>query len=267
MSDTFHGFTSGFDEVAESIHFERLLSRCYAGTADWVRDIDAVLSSDVTYQKPYPGDFFSSDAFYNYTQNTSSACSAISCCLAVSERLHQLAKLGKPAESYNLSKYRLAFVPAWNYAIYHAFIDGDYGYGGCSISGMMMAINDYGLLPYSAVGGDIWSDKELVSAGWNRRSKFNEIYEKYKEYADKRQVVTTIVKTAEQLLAVLDRGIPVCVGGYMSGHATHFYKDEVNGYIHVNDWGGSNNGKRTKDELISGWRKCHGGSYGILDIE
>jgi hypothetical protein len=100
----------------------------------------------------------------------------------------------------------------WPYAVYHAIISPDYGYGGATLSGGMTAVNKYGILPYSAFG-DIISDKQMVQLGWNRKNKFKSVYDQYSPVAENYQLITTVPKTFEDLLLL-------CKAGYVIGYGT-----------------------------------------------
>jgi hypothetical protein len=77
---------------------------------------------------------------------------------------------------------------------------------------MMTAANKYGVLPYSAFGSVI-SDKAMVQLGWNKRTVFPQVYDKYGPVAEKFQIVTTVPKEFNDLLIL-------CKAGYVTGYGT-----------------------------------------------
>ena len=122
-----------------------------AGGGTWFREWDTVAERMAQNGKLAEGKLHlptDGKSNYHYMQNSSSACAAINGVRTVCHFSEMLERID-PA---NFAFQR--FFEAWTYMNYHALGTGrtkpDYGYGGCSISGIMACMNEYGLLPYSA---------------------------------------------------------------------------------------------------------------------
>jgi hypothetical protein len=102
-------------------------------------------------------------------------------------------------------------MPAWTYACYHALVAKDFSYGGCSISGILTVLNKYGVLPYDVFGKEL-TDLQMVQLGWNKRSVFPSIQDKYGTQAEKFQVRITKPETFSDLLTCLEAGYSVEFG-------------------------------------------------------
>jgi hypothetical protein len=180
---------------------------------------------------------------YKYNQNSSNGCAAIAAARTVEYGMELMTRKKKEIIPFRV-------MPAWTYACYHALVAKDFGYGGCSISGILTVLNKYGVLPYDVYGKEI-TDLQMVQLGWNRRNMFPSIQEKYGTQAEKFQVKITKPATFTDLLACLEAGYSVEFGttwraqlgrdGYwtLSGSTNHamnyaFCKD---GYIGLtNSW-------------------------------
>ena len=97
------------------------------------------------------------------------------------------------------------------YACYHALVAKDFSYGGCSISGILTVMNKYGVLPYDVYGKEL-TDLQMVQLGWNKRSNFDKIFEKYGGEAEKFQVKITKPKTFNDLITSIEAGYSVEFG-------------------------------------------------------
>ncbi|MDR3181698.1 MAG: hypothetical protein LBT89_02065 [Planctomycetaceae bacterium] len=139
-----------------------------------------------------------------YNQNASNACAAISNAYACNY-LMQL----EQRKRHEVTAF-MPF-PAWTYMIYHSQIDRDYGYGGCSLAGMLTANSKYGILPTAAYGKSI-TDREMVALRWNTRANSAAVYEKYAAQAERWQIKVTRPKTFEDIKACLKAGYAVNYG-------------------------------------------------------
>jgi hypothetical protein len=142
---------------------------------------------------------------YNYVQNSSNGCAAINGVARTTWYLLQLMK----KKGKEIIPFRV--MEAWVYMLYHALIVKDYSYGGCTMMGVMQAVNRYGVLPYD-IYGKVISDKEMVQLGWNRKNKSEEVIKKYGDQAEKFQIKTTIPETFNDIQACLKAGYPIGYG-------------------------------------------------------
>jgi hypothetical protein len=160
-----------------------------------------IYSEAELYEKWLPKGFTD----YKYWQNASNGCAVINgFAKTLFYTLQMMKQKGKEIVPFRAME-------AWAYMLYHAYIKKDYGYGGCTMFGVMNAINRYGALPYD-IYGDIISDKEMVNLGWNRKQKSDEIMEKYGKQAEKFQVKTTIPETFNDIKACLQAGYAIGYG-------------------------------------------------------
>ena len=120
----------------------------------------------------------------------------------------------------------------WLYGGYHNMIKGRPGTGGCSVSGMMRFIAEYGILPYDTQP-KIYDDGEV---DWNRNAKsWKQVYEKFGGEAEKYQIkVAKLPRHFEDVVACLKAGYTVPYGTdmklaldkktgfyYLSGRTAH----------------------------------------------
>jgi hypothetical protein len=234
-------------------------------------DVKYRIYSEAELYKKWEPDFF--DDYY-YMQNASNGCAAINGGARTIWYALQLMKQKR--------KEVVPFRPleAWIYMLYHAYIKKDYSYEGCSIIGIMNAINKYGVLPYD-VYGNIITDKQMVQLGWNRRQKSAEIMKQYGDQAANFQVKVTIPETFNDIQACLKAGYAIGYGTaiavskgkdgiYRTSGRTHhsmtygFYKD---GYFgHCNDYGDNFGWLPEADarkQISNNYFSC----FCILDIE
>jgi hypothetical protein len=170
---------------------------------------------------------------------------------------------------------------AWVYMLYHAYIAKDYRYGGCTMIGVMNAINKYGVLPYD-VYGNVITDKEMVQLGWNRKDKAAEIMKQYGGQAENFQVKVTIPETFNDIKACLKAGYSIGYGttimvrkgndgiyrvsGRCDGHSMTygFYKD---GYFgHANSYN-DNFGWLAEEDARKQIATNHFSCFCVIDIE
>ena len=98
----------------------------------------------------------------------------------------------------------------WLYGGYHNVIRGRPGTGGCSMSGMMRFIAQYGILPYDTqpkIYADGEVDRHFSAKSWKR------IYEKYGEEAARFQIkVARLPRNVDDIVACLRAGYAVPYG-------------------------------------------------------
>jgi hypothetical protein len=154
---------------------------------------------------------------YSYVQNYSNGCAAINgVARTVWYALQLMKQKGKEVVPFRVME-------AWAYMLYHAYITKDYSYGGCTMAGVMNAINKYGVLPYD-IYGNVISDKAMVQLGWNKKQKSAEIMKQYGDKAEKFQVKVTIPETFNDIQACLKAGYAI---GYGTDIALNKGKDGI----------------------------------------
>jgi hypothetical protein len=212
---------------------------------------------------------------YNYKQDSSNGCAAINGAARTIWYALQLMK----RKWKEVIPFRV--LEAWVYMLYHAYIEKDYKYGGCTMIGVMEGINKYGVLPYD-VFGNVITDKDMVNLGWNRKQKSAEIMEKYGKQAEQFQIKTTIPKTFEDVKACLRAGYAVGYGtdiglrknsngiyqitGRIQGHSMTyaFYKD---GYFGNSNSYGDNFGWLAESDARRQIERPHFVGICVIDIE
>jgi hypothetical protein len=269
---------TGWDYLNEQADLKTLLQEQEAAGEQWVIPFSEVKTKIFELAGTYKGtqicNLPPTWSNYNYVQDSSNGCAAINNTRALSFAMELMERKGKEIQGFRPME-------AFTYMLYHALIKKDYGYGGCTISGVMAANNKYGVLPYDVYGNPI-TDEQLVKLGWNRRNNYQGIVEKYGEKAEGFQVVTTVPDTFEDLTACLQDGYAAEYGTdketrkskdgiyHLTGRGTAhamcygFYKD---GYFgHGNSYG-DNFGWFPMDEAKKQWNSRYYDVFVILDIE
>ncbi len=278
--DIYSEFYRGWDPELEAIDRERMLEASATSDYPWHREWDSELRDAIYSIANNPPAYIKEPytwSNYNYLQNASNGCTAINFirgCACLDEMQIRRGKKIKPKRYFE----------GWIYAVYHARIAKDYSYKGCSLTGMATAVNTYGVLPYDKFSSSTISDSQMVKLGWNKRQKFEEIYEKYGDEAEKYQVVTTFPKTFEDFIAILDAGYPIAIGtdlamridkktgyykaGGRTAHCMVALPPDEKDYRWGNSYG-DNIANVTKDTLSKQWSrfKRFESSVALLDIE
>jgi len=98
----------------------------------------------------------------------------------------------------------------WLYGGYHNMIRGRPGTGGCSMSGMMRFIAEYGILPYDTQP-KIYADGEV---DWNRNAaSWRRVYEQFGSEAAKFQIkVARLPRNFNDIVACLKAGYTIPYG-------------------------------------------------------
>ena len=201
-------FREGWIPELEEQHFKQFLHEQEVCGEEWFVDFSAVKEriyeeADVYKTRPVvqsPSELFA----YKYNQNSSNGCAAIAAARTVEYGMELMTRKKKEIVPFRV-------MPAWTYACYHALVAKDYGYGGCSISGILTVLNKYGVLPYDVFGREL-TDLQMVQLGWNKRSVFPSIFEKYGEQAEKFQVKITKPETFTDLITCIEAGYSVEFG-------------------------------------------------------
>jgi hypothetical protein len=98
----------------------------------------------------------------------------------------------------------------WLYGGYHNVIKGRPGTGGCSMSGMMRFIAQYGILPYDTQP-KIYADGEV---DWNKNARsWKAVFEKFGGEAEKFQIkVAKLPRNFNDVVACLQAGYAIPYG-------------------------------------------------------
>jgi hypothetical protein len=168
----------------------------------------------------------------------------------------------------------------WLYGGYHNIIKGRPGTGGCSLSGMMRFIAEYGILPYDTQP-KIYADGEV---DWNKSaSSWKRIYEKFGNTAEKFKIkVAKLPRNFDDIVACLKAGYSIPYGTnkklvldkktgfyYLSGNTMHCmcWSGYGDGFTYnKNSWLDGRGKQRLEDvkvQVNSNYFDC----FVILDIE
>jgi hypothetical protein len=270
----------GWDSEHEQQHFQNFLAEAeYSGERWFIpfkeikdkiyEEAERVQKTDITKQMLVM-------ANYKYKQDASNGCVSVNGAnRSLAMTLEIMVRKGKKVTFFRGFE-------GWTYATYHALVARDYSYGGCTLSGMMTAVNKYGILPYH-VFGDVISDEAMVRLGWNRKNVFQAIYEKYSPVAERVQLVTTVPDTFEDLVTLSKAGY---VTGYGTDRAVTKGKDGIyrlngrstahsmtvggmykEGYLgHANGYG-DNIGWIPVTDHYKQWQRRHYSCFTIIDVE
>jgi hypothetical protein len=197
-------FLSGWDNESELEDFQELMDyQEYSGEPfilDWadVRDriyVEAALYKEWSVKSP----------MFDYTvaQTKTNGCVSYGVSAGIEDTLDLAKQKGKWSEL-------LRCCAPWLYGGYHNIIKGRPGAGGCSMSGMMRFIAQYGILPYDTQK-KIYADGE-VDWNWNPRS-WQQVYEKFGSTAAKFKIkVAKLPRNFNDIVACLKAGYAVPYG-------------------------------------------------------
>jgi hypothetical protein len=267
-------FNFGWSPEIEARDTEQVFNGTYAGET-WYVDWSTIKSKIYDEAKRHTSRIPTAADDYPYLQNASSACTAINSGWGVFATLSVSARNGKEVEVVRPFE-------AYHYMLYHAYIARDFGYGGCSLAGMMKVFNEYGILPYKDSGySSPISDNEMVRLGWNRRGTAETVAKKFQPVSENWQIKATVPKSAEDVRACLKAGYAVPYGTTLamkksgdtyqaSGRTAHcmafapfFESDDV--LYHRNDYGdglGKMTMKTLETQIRNGIQM-----FCILDVE
>lgn len=202
-----------------------------------------------------------------------------SCCCAhgvgrsIADRQQAMTYKGKEIKGFDV------YIP-WLYSQYHLRIVGKPSSGGCSVSGMMDLINRFGILPDDL--HDLPSYKEAITTWNSNRTVGNAAFEKYKNVAEKFQVITArLGRNEDDIIACCKAGYSIAFGtsircslqnGYWSTsgtwmHAMSMANSKGDDIYLTNSHGEGKPGLVTKDTLKKLINGRYFDAFVILDIE
>jgi hypothetical protein len=229
-------FLAGWDYESESEDFKGLMNyQEYCGEQfifEWtdVRDriyAEAALYHEWTIQSPI--------CDYAVAQTKTNGCVSYGVSAGIEDTLDLAQQKGKWCELFR------SCAP-WLYGGYHNLIKGRPGTGGCSMSGMMRFIAEYGILPYDTQP-KIYADGEV---DWNRSARsWKQVYEKYGNTAAQFKIkVAKLPRNYNDIAACLKAGYAVPYGTnkrLVFDKATGWYR--LSGRtMHCMCWSGYGNG-------------------------
>ena len=197
-------FLTGWDWESEQEDFRGLLDyQEYCGEQflfDWKDARDRV------YQEAslYTAWEIKSPLFeYTVAQTKTNGCVSYGVSAGIEDTLDMMLQKGKEIAL-------LRSCAPWLYGGYHNLIKGRPGSGGCSMSGMMKFIAQYGILPYDTQP-KIYADGEV---DWNRNARsWKHVFEKYGGEAEKFQIkVARLPRNIDDIVACLRAGYAVPYG-------------------------------------------------------
>jgi len=210
---------------------------------------------------------------YTVNQNKTNGCVSYGVSAAIEDALSLATQKRKEVEVF------LSCAP-WLYGGYHNVIKGRPGTGGCSLSGMMRFIAQYGVLPYDTQP-KIYADGEV---DWNRNAlTWRKTFEKFGETAVQFKIkVAKLPRNFEDIVACLKAGYTVPYGtdkklvlnrqtGYyeLSGRTAHCmsWSGFGEGFtFNKNSWRDGRGKQRLKDvkaQVSSSYFDC----FVVLDVE
>jgi hypothetical protein len=198
-------FLAGWDNESEVQDFKALMDyQEYCGSEQfifqWSEVRDRIYEEARQYQQ-----WNITDPLLDYTviQNKTNGCVSYGVSAAVEDSLCLARQKRKEVEVFR------ACAP-WLYGGYHNMIKGRPGTGGCSVSGMMRFIAEYGILPYDTQP-KIYADGEV---DWNKSaSSWKKIFEKFGSEAEKFQIkVAKLPRNFDDIVACLKAGYSIPYG-------------------------------------------------------
>ena len=197
-------FLAGWDWESEQEDFRELLNyQEYCGEQflfDWKDVRDRIYEEAQLYsawQVVHPL------TDYTVAQTKTNGCVSYGVSAGIEDTLDLARQKGKELEVFR------SCAP-WLYGGYHNIIKGRPGTGGCSMSGMMRFIAEYGILPYDTQP-KIYADGEV---DWNFSARsWKRIYEKHGEEAARFQIkVAKLPRNFQDIAACLQSGYAVPYG-------------------------------------------------------
>ena len=140
---------------------------------------------------------------YTVAQTKTNGCVSYGVSAGIEDTLDMMQQKGREVQVFR------SCAP-WLYGGYHNIIKGRPGTGGCSMSGMMHFIAEYGILPYDLLP-KIYADGEV---DWNKNAKsWKQVYEKYGDQAAQFKIkVAKLPKSFADVAACLQAGYAVPYG-------------------------------------------------------
>ena len=198
-------FLEGWDFESEEQDFKALMDfQEYCGGEQFIYEW-----SDVRQRIYAEAGFYQkwevTDPLLDYTvnQNKTNGCVSYGVSAAIEDSFCLAQQKRKEVEVF------LSCAP-WLYGGYHNMIKGRPGTGGCSMSGMMRFIAEYGILPYDTQP-KIYADGEV---DWNRNAaSWKSIFARFGEVAEQYQIkVAKLPRNYDDIVACLKAGYTVPYG-------------------------------------------------------
>ena len=229
-------FLAGWDNESEEQDFKALMDyQEYCGEQfvfQWSEVRDRIYEEARLYEQ-----WNITDPLLDYTviQNKTNGCVSYGVSAGIEDGLCLAAQKKKEVEVFR------ACAP-WLYGGYHNMIKGRPGTGGCSVSGMMRFIAEYGILPYDTQP-KIYADGEV---DWNKSaSSWKKIFEKFGGEAEKFQIkVAKLPRNFDDVVACLKAGYSIPYGTnkkLVLDKKTGFYFLSGN-TMHCMEWAGFGEG-------------------------
>ena len=197
-------FLSGWDFESEEKDFKALQEfQEYCGEQfifEWSEVRDRIYEEAKLYQKQEVAD---PKLDYTVNQNKTNGCVSYGVSAAIEDSLCLARQKRKEVEVFRVCA-------PWLYGGYHNEIKGRPGTGGCSMSGMMRFIAEYGILPYDTQP-KIYADGEV---DWNKSaSSWKRVFEKFGSEAEKFQIkVAKLPRNFNDIVACLKAGYTIPYG-------------------------------------------------------
>jgi len=268
-------FLSGWDHISEAQDFKALQDyQEYCGSEQFIFQWSEVRDRIYEEARQYR-QWNITDPLLDYTviQNKTNGCVSYGVSAGIEDGLCLARQKRKEVEIFR------ACAP-WLYGGYHNMIKGRPGSGGCSMSGMMRFIAEYGILPYDTQP-KIYADGEV---DWNRNgASWKKIFAQFGGVAEQYQIkVAKLPRNFDDIVACLKAGYAVPYGTdkklvldkktgyyYLSGRTMHCmsWSGFGEGFTYnKNSWRDGRGKQRLEDvktQVNSSYFDC----FVILDIE
>jgi hypothetical protein len=202
MTET--NFLTGWDNESELEDFQELMSyQSYCGEQfifSWTDVRDRIYEEAKLYQQwEIKAPLFD----YTIAQTRTNGCVSYGVSAGIEDSLDMAQQKGKWSDL-------LRSCAPWLYGGYHNIIKGRPGTGGCSMSGMMRFIAQYGILPYDTQP-KIYADGEV---DWNKNARsWKQVYEKWGKEAVKFKIkVAKLSRNFNDIVACLKAGYAIPYG-------------------------------------------------------
>jgi len=197
-------FLSGWDHESEAKDFDALMGyQEYCGERfifEWSEVRDRIYEEAKWYRK---WEIAHPRLDYTVNQNKTNGCVSYGVSAAIEDSLCLAKQKRKEVEVF------LCCAP-WLYGGYHNIIKGRPGKGGCSMSGMMRFIAEYGILPYDTQP-KIYVDGEK---DWNHNARsWKQVFAQFGEVAEQYQIkVAKLPRNFDDIVACLKAGYAIPYG-------------------------------------------------------
>jgi len=197
-------FLSGWDHESEHNDFQELMNyQEYCGEqflVDWTEVRERIYAEAGLYNE-----WSIKSPMFDYTvaQTKTNGCVSYGVSAGIEDSLDMSQQKGRWSDL-------LRSCSPWLYGGYHNVIKGRPGTGGCSMSGMMRFIAQYGILPYDTQP-KIYADGEV---DWNKNARsWKQVFEKFGNTAAKFKIkVAKLPRNFNDIVACLKAGYPIPYG-------------------------------------------------------